>query len=125
MNTNSLVRYFKNFLRPFLKKYIKYRFKKNIKEELLKEAKIKFKQDYVSETYIKDYIDSLEKQYVSYDEYFHQYNFPELNQEERNKFISRAQGRFIYYDIPWDVKENFGIRKNSWSGSLHIFIGNG
>ena len=107
MNTNSLVRYFKNFLRPFLKKYIKYRFKKNIKEELLKEAKIKFKQDYVSETYIKDYIDSLEKQYVSYDEYFHQYNFPELNQEERNKFISRAQGRFIYYDIPWDVKENF------------------
>ena len=96
MNTNSLVRYFKNFLRPFLKKYIKYRFKKNIKEELLKEAKIKFKQDYVSETYIKDYIDSLEKQYVSYDEYFHQYNFPELNQEERNKFISRAQGRFIY-----------------------------
>ena len=108
-----------------MKKYIKYRFKKNIKEELLKEAKIKFKQDYVSETYIKDYIDSLEKQYVSYDEYFHQYNFPELNQEERNKFISRAQGRFIYYDIPWDVKENFWDKENSWSGSLHIFIGNG
>lgn len=107
MSTDSLVAKIKNVLRPLFKHYIKSKFKRNIKEDLLKEAKIRFKEDLVSEEYIADYIEALDRQYVSYDEYFHQYNFPDLNKEQRNEFLSRAQGRFIYYDIPWEIKRNF------------------
>ncbi|MDE7418992.1 MAG: hypothetical protein K2N35_02150 [Muribaculaceae bacterium] len=101
------LRILKDTIRPLFKPYFKIRFKRNLRQELLSEAKRRANEESKSEEELIEYQKALDKILISYDEYFHQYDFPAITRKEKEKYITRAQVRLFYFDIPKDVKMNF------------------
>lgn len=79
----------------------------SLRKQLLIEATQKFREEKPEFGSFKDYQDALNKHLVSYSEYMYQYEFWRLNEAQRSEFISRAQVRGFYYDIPWNIKNIF------------------
>lgn len=100
-------------LYKFKRRIGKLRFIRSLKNQLLIEAKQKFREEKPEFGSFKDYHDALNKHLVSYSEYMYQYEFWKLNEAQRSEFISRAQVRCFYYAIPWSIKIFFGINPNS------------
>lgn len=91
---------FKNVIRTsifyYLYIYIRLAYIKRKKmNSLLAEAKMCFLNDKPQKGSLSDYRYALKKHFVTYSEYMYQYEFWNLNEEERNQFISRNELIFI------------------------------
>lgn len=82
-------------LDKFRKRIGKFRFIRSLKNQLLIEAKQKFREEKPEFGSFKDYHDALNKHLVSYSEYMYQYEFWKLNEAQRSEFISRAQVKML------------------------------
>lgn len=81
---------------------------KRQKQVLLKEAESKFQNNDSLHGSFEDYKQALESYVVSYSEYMWQYNFWELSDKERQKFISRYSALQLYRRfIRPDIKDLF------------------
>lgn len=95
--------------RTRLFKFIHYcRFKRHRIQQNLNEAKSLFALEKPEHGNWDDYKRAFAKHLVSYSEYMYQYEFWHLNEEERNKYISRLEMRLLYERIvPLEVCKIF------------------
>lgn len=65
------------------------------KKKLLEEAKLEYEKG-SSLGNLEDYKQALDKHWVSYSEYAHQYEFYKKTEEEREEYVSRLRMRYFY-----------------------------
>ena len=65
------------------------------KKELLEEAKLEYEKG-SSLGNLEDFKQALNKHWVSYSEYAHQYEFYKKTEEERDEYVSRLRMRYFY-----------------------------